>query len=299
MAKLAAVLSGNPGEPKDYLNLSAHLKIENKGIPKILVPTTAGTGAEVTNISVLALEHNKDVIAHDFLLADVAIVDPRLTMTVPSKVTAATGADALTHAIEAFISTNANPYSDGHALHAIRLIGSALKRAVLDGNDKQARIDMAYGSYLAGLSFFNAGVGAVHALAYPLGGQFHLAHGESNAVLLPYVLGYIRKTCSPKLAIVLKALTGEYDTINDEDASLKCIEVLADLMNDIGIPKTLQGFHIPPFASRSLAADGIKQKRLLARCPMSLDEEDILRIYEAAFLGAITEAKEKSMNEAH
>lgn len=293
MAKLAAVFSANPGEVKDYLNLSGKLKIQQKGLPKILIPTTAGTGTEVTNISVLALEHTKDVITHDYLLADVAIVDPELTMTVPSKVTAATGADALTHAIEAFISVNANPYSDGHALQAIRLIGGALKKAVQNGSDQQARTDMAYGSYIAGLSFFNAGVGAIHALAYPLGGQFHLAHGESNAVLIPYVLGYIRKTCASKLAIVLQALTGKYYDLNEEEASLKCVEVLAALMKDIGIPETLKGYDIPATATKSLAADGIQQKRLLARCPMALTEEDVFQIYEAASSGVVVEAQEK------
>ena len=293
MAKLAAVFSGNPGEIKDYLNLSGNRKLQQKGLPKILIPTTSGTGAEVTNISVLALEHTKDVIMHDYLLADIAIVDPELTMTVPSRVTAATGADALTHAIEAFISVNANQYSDGHALQAIRLIGGSLKRAVDNGGDKQARTDMAYGSYLAGLSFFNAGVGAIHALAYPLGGQFHLAHGESNAVLIPYVLGYIRKTCADKLNVILHALTGKYHHLDTETGSLKCIEVLASLMEDIGIPQTLGGFNIPLTAATALAKDGIKQKRLLGRCPMELAEEDIFQIYEAAFSGVVKEAEEK------
>jgi alcohol dehydrogenase class IV len=293
MAKLAAVFTDNPGEVKDYLNLSGNLKIQKKGLPKILIPTTSGTGTEVTNISVLALEKTKDVITHDYLLADVAIVDPELTMTVPSRVTAATGADALTHAIEAYISVNANPYSDGHALQAIRLIGGALKKAVENGNDKQARIDMAYGSYIAGLSFFNAGVGAIHALAYPLGGQFHLAHGESNAVLIPYVLRYIRRSCSTKLAIILQAVTGEHYKLNEEEASLKCIEVLAALMKDIGIPQTLDGFNIPSTAIKALAADGIQQKRLLTRCPMTLTEKDILQIYEAASFGLFIENPEK------
>ncbi|RYZ63071.1 MAG: iron-containing alcohol dehydrogenase [Chitinophagaceae bacterium] len=290
LAKLAAVFVKNEGDVKDYLNLSGTRKLMDKGLPKILIPTTSGTGAEVTNISVLALENTKDVIMHDYLLADVAIVDPELTMTVPSRVTAATGADALTHAIEAFLSVNANPYSDGHALQAIRLIGASLKKAVADGSDKEARTAMSYGSYLAGLSFFNAGVGAIHALAYPLGGQFHLAHGESNAVLIPYVLGYIRKSCAARLTLVLPALTGKYYDLPEEKASVKCIEVLATLMKDIGIPQTLAGYEIPPEAARALAKDGIKQKRLLARCPMSLTEDQILDIYNAAFTGTITTA---------
>lgn len=291
MAKLAGVFVNNPGELKDYLNLTGTLKVQNKGLPKILIPTTSGTGAEVTNISVMALEHTKDVITNDSLLADVAIVDPELTMTMPPRVTAATGADALTHAIESFISVNANPYSEGLALQAIRIIGSSLKRAVHNGNDKEARTNMAYGSYLAGLSFFNAGVGAIHALAYPLGGQFHIAHGDSNAVLIPYVLGYIRKTCDSKLAIILQTLTGKHHEIDKEDASIKCVEKLAELMNDIGIPKTLGGFDIPDTATRHLAEDGIKQKRLLARCPMALTEENIFEIYQAASVGMIPDAR--------
>jgi alcohol dehydrogenase len=293
MAKLAAVFIKNPGDLKDYLNLTGTLKLKNRGVPKILIPTTSGTGAEVTNISVMALGNTKDVITNDLLLADVAIVDPELTVTMPSRVTAATGADALTHAIESFISVNANPYSEGLALQAIRIIGSSLKQAFENGNDKDARTNMAYGSYLAGLSFFNAGVGAIHALAYPLGGQFHIAHGDSNAVLIPYVLGYIRKTCESKLAIILQTLTGKHYELNKEDASIKCVETLAELMNDIGIPKTLAGFNIPDSASHQLAEDGIKQKRLLARCPMTLTEENIFEIYQAASSGMIPDARQK------
>ena len=156
---------------------------------------------------------------------------------------------------------------------------------------------MAYGSYLAGLSFFNAGVGAVHALAYPLGGQFHLAHGESNAVLIPYVLGYIRKSCSSKLAMVLQALTGEYHGrhADTESASQQCIEELASMMKDIGIPQTLSGFNIPATATAKLTEDGIKQKRLFARCPMTLGEEDIFQIYEAACSGNIKEAQPNTL----
>ena len=285
MAKLAAVLKDNEGNVIDYLNLTGNKKIKNKGIPKILVPTTSGTGTEVTNISVLALEKTKDVVVHDYLLADVAIVDPAFTVSVPPRVTAATGADALTHAIEAFISVNSNPYSDGLALQAIRLIGSSLKEAVTNGTNKEAREKMAYGSYLAGLAFFNAGVGAIHALAYPLGGQFHLAHGESNAVLIPYVMNYIKGSCSIKMSEILQAL-GE-PVSEKVEHSEKCIEVLVKLIRDIGIPKTLADFNIPQSALEELVADGVLQKRLLARCPMQLSEQDIHNIYSSAFTGIL------------
>lgn len=285
MAKLVAVFAHNPGPVSDYLNLTGTKKIEQRGLPKILIPTTSGTGAEVTNISVLALERTKDVVVHDYLLANAAIVDPAFTLSVPPRVTAATGADALTHAIEAFISVNATAYSDGLALHAIRLIGSSLRLAVAEGSNRDARTAMAYGSYLAGMAFFNAGVGAIHALAYPLGGQFHLAHGESNAVLIPYVLGYILPSCTERLAVIYEALGHTTEGLSIPEAAVKCIDALAALTADIRIPKTLGGFQIPESAAAALAADGILQKRLLARCPMELSEPQIHEIYARAFTG--------------
>lgn len=286
LAKLAAVFMTNEGAVSEYLNLTGNRSLSHKGVPKILIPTTAGTGAEVTNISVLALDHSKDVITHDFLIADVAIVDAALTVSVPPKVTAATGADALTHAIEAYISVNANPYSDGHAIQAIKLISKSLRTAVADGTNKDARTAMAYGSYLAGLSFFNAGVGAIHALAYPLGGQFHIAHGDSNAVLIPYVMSYIRNKCSEKMYDIYEAMGGDVVGLECEEASINCITALSSLLNDVGIPSSLQGFNIPESAIANLTADGIKQKRLLARCPMALSENDILSIYQSAYNGS-------------
>lgn len=288
LAKLAAVLSAHEGDVADYLNLTGTKNITKKGLPKILIPTTSGTGSEVTNISVLSLESTKDVVTHDYLLADVAIVDPQLTMTVPAKVTAATGVDALTHAVEAYISVNASPTSDGLALQAIRLISRSLRRAVKNGNDKQARIDMSQGSYIAGLAFFNAGVAGVHALAYPLGGQFHLPHGESNAVLLPYVMDYIRESCEKRMGDILESMGGNRSLLSDEEASIKCVEYLADLVKDVGIPQTLQGFSIPQSALEKLTEDGVKQKRLLARSPMPLNKEDIYNIYEATFHGKLS-----------
>jgi alcohol dehydrogenase class IV len=287
LAKLASVFLTNDGDVKDYLNLSGTKNLTRKGIPSILIPTTSGTGAEVTNIAVLAMEDTKDVICHDFLIASVAIVDPQLTISVPQKITAATGADALTHAIEAYVSVNANPYSDGHALQAIRLISGALRTAVNDGNHQEARTNMAYGSYLAGLAFFSAGVGAIHALAYPLGGQFHIPHGDSNAVLIPYVMKYIRGACFKKMANIYEAMGGDLTGLTLEEASVKCVECLVKLLKDIGIPPTLQGFNIPESALAQLTKDAVAQKRLLARCPMPLSDRDIHSIYQSAFTGKL------------
>ena len=291
LAKLAAVLSAHEGMVADYLNLTGEKALQVKGLPKILIPTTSGTGSEVTNISVLSLETTKDVVTHDFLLADVAIVDPQLTISVPARVTAATGIDALTHAVEAYLSVNASPVSDGLALQAIRLIGRSLRAAVEDGQNEAARSDMSHGSFLAGLAFFNAGVAGVHALAYPLGGQFHISHGESNAVLLPYVMGYIRKNCTKRMADILNMLGGNAGFLSEEEASYKCVKELERLVRDVGIPQTLSDFNVPESALEALTEDGVKQKRLLARSPLPLGEKEIREIYKAAFAGRLIEPK--------
>lgn len=290
MAKAAAVLATHEGTAESYLNLSGSRELSNKGLPKILIPTTAGTGSEVTNIAVFSLESTKDVITHDYLLADAAIVDPEITMSVPAKVTAATGVDALTHAMEAYISKFASPATDALALHAIKLIGRSLAKAVKDGNDKEARSDMSHGSYIAGLAFFNAGVAGVHALAYPLGGQFHIAHGDSNAVLLPYVMSYIRRSSEARMKDMYEALGFDGRDLTAEEGSRKLIGALEALVEEVGIPKTLQGFNVPESALDSLTDDGVKQKRILARSPLTLEREDIRKIYQSAFSGTAIEA---------
>ena len=291
MSKLAGVISVHDGKVEDYLNLTATRQIEKRGLPTILIPTTSGTGSEVTNISVLSLETTKDVVTHDYLIADVAIVDPSLTISLPPKVTAATGVDALTHAIEAYVSKNASPVSDALALQAIRLISQSIRTAVHDGKNEQARTDMSYGSYLAGLAFFNAGVAGVHALAYPLGGQFHIAHGDSNAVLLPYVMGYIRSSCTKRLKDIYETMGFNSGFSSEEEASRKCIGELKRLVEDVGIPLTLKGFGITEDALDSLTEDATKQTRLLARSPLALDREDIQAIYRAAYNGTIVETR--------
>lgn len=281
LAKLAAVISRNEGGVSDYLNLTGTKQIEHQGIPKILIPTTSGTGSEVTDIAVLSLEGTKDVVTHDFLLANVAIVDPQLTLTVPKRITAATGMDALTHAVEAFLSINANEATDALAIKAVELIGGSIKNAVENGADLEARTAMSYGSYLAGLAFFNAGVAGVHALAYPLGSQFKLPHGESNAVLLPYVMKYIASSCSKKINMVGNILSKHIDERTAEDF----LRLFFRLVEDVGLPTTLKDYGIPESALNNLTDDAVKQKRLLSRSPKKLDWEDIYQIYQLAFEG--------------
>ncbi|MBU8917379.1 iron-containing alcohol dehydrogenase [Bacillus sp. FJAT-29953] len=281
LAKIAAVISQNEGDTADYLNLTGTRKLKMRGVPKILIPTTSGTGSEVTDIAVVSLEGTKDVVTHDFLLADIAIVDPQLTLSVPKRITAATGIDALTHAVEAFLSVNANEATDALAIKAVELIGGSLMNAVDNGEDREARTAMSYGSYLAGLAFFNAGVAGVHALAYPLGSQFKLPHGESNAVLLPYVMKTISPSCRNKLNRVCNILTNH----GEERTEDEILTLFYKLVESVGLPTTLNEYGIPESSLSSLTEDAIKQKRLLARSPKPLGKDEIYKIYQMAFNG--------------
>ncbi|WP_096189944.1 iron-containing alcohol dehydrogenase [Evansella halocellulosilytica] len=290
LAKLAAVISANEGKVSDYLNLTGTKQIKKKGLPKMMIPTTAGTGSEVTDISVLSLDGTKDVITHPYLLSDVAIVDPTVTLSVPKRVTAATGIDALTHAIEAYISVNANLVTDGISMKAIQLIGNSLKTAYLNGDNMKAREEMITASYLAGMAFYNAGVGGVHALAYPLGNKFKLPHGESNAVLLPYVVKHIKKSCEEKLANVVTNLDRSHkkQSNNLEDLSISCVHTLYHLVQSLDLPTSLQEYGIKEEDLSGLTKEALKQTRLLARSPLKLEENDIYKIYLSAFNGEIS-----------
>lgn len=285
IAKAAAVMQGNEGSIKNYLNLSGSKSFTSKGLPKILIPTTAGTGAEVTDIAVFSLENSKDVLTHEFLLADVAIIDPELTYTVPAKVTAATGIDALTHAVEALISANATPLTDALAMEAIRKISSSIRTAVNDGTNQEARENMAWGSMIAGLSFYNAGVSGVHALAYPLGGMFKVAHGEANAVLLPYIFDFVWPYALPKMYMMAESLGVLKNGESQEEAAQAAVLELRNLVRDVKIPSTLKAFGVTEADLQGLAEAASTQKRLLDRSPKSYSLEEIYQRYTAALHG--------------
>ncbi|MGG4489239.1 iron-containing alcohol dehydrogenase [Metabacillus idriensis] len=287
IAKAAAVLAKNEGSVEDYLNLSGSKKLTEQGLPKIMIPTTSGTGAEMTDIAVFSLEETKDVITHDYLLADAVIIDPELTYSLPPRVTAASGIDALTHAIESYLSINATVLTDTLALEAVEKIASSIRTAVWQGGDREARRSMSWGSMLAGLSFFNAGVAGVHALAYPLGGLFKISHGESNAVLLPYVLDYIWPSCLHKMTILASALGIQRNGNSDREIAQSVVLEIRNLMEDVGLPNNLQAYGITEDDLEKLAAGGIKQTRLLARSPKSFQLQDVKQVYYAALHGAL------------
>lgn len=288
LAKAAAILSDNEGTIEDYLNLGGSKQISNKGLPKVLIPTTSGTGAEVTDIAVFSLEDTKDVITHENLLADYAIVDPVLTYTLPAKVTAASGIDALTHAIEAYTSVNATPLTDSLALDAIDRIVKNVRTAVWNGQDKYAREQMSLGSLIAGLSFYNAGVAGVHGLAYPLGGLFKIPHGESNAVLLPYVYDYIWPACLDKMVKVAEVINLPVKGKSERQIAIDVVASLQSLVKDVGLPVKLSDYSIEEKDIEQLSQNGVEQKRLLNRSPMPLNLDLVREIYLNAYHGVLT-----------
>ena len=284
VAKVAALLLGS-GEDID----GAWGVGQAKGprLPLVLVPTTAGTGSEVTTVSIITVgEEEKRGVSSAILLPDIAVLDPALTLGLPPAITAATGVDAMVHAIEAYASKNANnnPLSKMLARQALRLIGANIEKAVFDGKDVDARGAMLLGSMLAGQAFANSPVAAVHALAYPIGGTFHVPHGLSNALVLPHVLRFNAPEAAHLYAeIASDAFPG---LAREEGIQGRCaafIEELASLSKTLGLQARLRDVGIGQQHLEKMAADAMKQQRLLVNNPRSVAETDALAIYRAAW----------------
>lgn len=283
VAKLAALLLGSGEE------LDAAWGVGNaKGprLPLVLVPTTAGTGSEVTPVSIITVgEEEKRGVSSALILPDIAVLDADLTLGLPPAITAATGVDAMVHAIEAYASTNANnnPLSKMLAREALRLLGANIETAVSNGKNIEARSAMLLGSMLAGQAFANSPVAAVHALAYPIGGTFHIPHGLSNALVLPHVLRFNAHAASAIYAEIAADAFPDFAEIGTQgrcDAFITALERLAQKLN---MPTRLRDVNIPEDALPKMAADAMKQGRLLVNNPRPVTEEDALSIYKAAW----------------
>lgn len=283
VAKLVALLAVGREELKSVYGVG---KAQGPRLPLILVPTTAGTGSEVTPISIVTTgSAEKMGVVSPVLLPDVALLDPELTYGLPAHVTAATGIDAMVHAIEAFASASANnnPISRGLAIQALQLMGPALLTAVRDGSNAKARGDMLLGSMLAGQAFANSPVAAVHALAYPLGGHFHIPHGLSNALVLPHVLRFNAVTAHEAyVELAPHAFPGLQKLEGQERVAAFC-EALAQLSVDCGLPQRLRDLKVTEDWLPKLATDAMNQSRLLVNNPRPVTEADALAIYRAAF----------------
>ncbi len=283
VAKLAALLAKGGETLADIYGVGL---AKGPRLPLILVPTTAGTGSEVTPISIVTTAHNeKRGVVSPFLIPDIALLDPDLTLGLPPAVTAATGVDAMVHAIEAYASAspNNNPISRALALEALRLLGANIRTAVHSGTDREARKGMLLGSLLAGQAFANSPVAAVHALAYPLGGHYHLPHGLTNALVLPHVLRFNLSAAAAAYAQLAPCVFPDIGDGSEASVAERFVDRLAALNVDLGLPRTLREVNVPQHHLPTLAADAMKQTRLLVNNPRPLKEADALAIYEAAW----------------
>jgi alcohol dehydrogenase class IV len=266
---------------QDYLRGTV---VKNPLPTLIAIPTTAGTGSEVTQFSVVTDTERsfKAGIANPYLIPKVAIVDPSLMESMPPSLTAATGMDALTHAIEAFVSVNAQPFSDAMALHAIRLIGMYLRPSVANGSNQEARSQMAVASTLAGMAFSNAGVGLVHAMSHPLGGRFDVPHGVANAILLPFVMRFNLIARLERFGQVAQALGERVEGLSVSEAGKRSVEAVVQLSADIGIPGRLSQVRVKAEGIPQVAIDATNMKRAIGWNPRLVKQEEIEKLYREA-----------------
>ena len=281
VTKGASIVATNGGKVLDYVGNDI---VPRAGVPKILLPTTAGTGSEVTRVFVVTDEadNDKKVIFSDYNLSSVAIIDPLLTLSMPPGVTADTGMDALVHAVETYVSRLATPFSDILALEAISLIGEYLPAAYAKAENMEARYNMSLAATLAGLAFSSGGLGAVHALAYVLGTEYHMSHGRTNAIMLPYVVDYNKTGALSKYARIAQAMGEKTAGLSDFQAAERLVLRLHRLLSEVGIPDKLGAYGISVKDLPVLVAGGMKNSRLFVPNPRDLTEGDVEKIYRSA-----------------
>ena len=298
LAKVAATILAHGGQPRDYVGDD---KIPGPIAPLICVPTTAGTGSEVSAAAVLTDQDNKIKVGilSNYLRPRVALVDPLLTVSCPPKVTADSGIDALTHAIEAYTAVDnaefplppgertvyqgKHPLGDCFAEKAIALIGQHLRQAVRDGGDLEARDGMALAATFAGLAFSNVGVAAVHAMEYPVGGAVHCSHGCGNGLLLPYVMRFNLAARLTEFAAIARLLGEDVTGLTEQAAAERGVTAVERLRNDIGVPPRLRDLGVKPEQLRGFAEKAASIKRILRVNPRSVTADDLEGIYETAF----------------
>jgi alcohol dehydrogenase class IV len=282
VAKLAAYLLGSGDELDAIWGVDV---AKGERLPLVLVPTTAGTGSEATPISVITCEGGvKLAVNARRLTADWALLDPGLTIGLPCHVTAATGIDAIVHSVEAYTSARLkNPLSDALASEALRLLSGNLLTACREPGDLEARSAMLLGAHLAGIAFSNAPVGGVHALAYPLGGLFHLPHGLTNALMLRPVLEHNAEAAREHYAELAPILDPELEPLGSQARAQGFINQVCKLAADTGVSLRLRDHGVGEDALDQLASEAMKQTRLLVNNPCPIEEADARRLYEAAW----------------
>jgi alcohol dehydrogenase class IV len=278
VAKLVSVLLTNDVSLEQLLGKT---QIAHRGLPTLMVPTTAGTGSEATpNAIVLVPEEEVKIgIVNNKLIPDCVILDPMMTLNLPPAVTAATGMDALAHAIECYTSKKANPFSDTFALKAVGLISNSLRRAYREGQNIDARHDMLLGALFGGMCISTSGTTAVHALAYPLGGKYRMPHGLSNAVLLPHIMQFNLDAVEDRFRDIAVAMGLDVAGLTTRKAAEKMIENLYALNKDLNIPSGIAAQGVTEADLDVLVEAASKVTRLLGNNPKPLTKSDIRAIY--------------------
>ncbi len=281
LCKASAIMAANEGSVIDYVGIDM---IPNPGLPTIMIPTTAGTGSEVTPIAILSDEGEKlkKGIVSRYMYPSAAILDPELTFGLPPSVTAATGMDALIHAIEAYTSVNATGMTEMYCVRAMELIYNNLRIAYAKGDNIDARSAMMEGALLAGIGFANAGVTAVHAFAYPIGAEFHIPHGVANTLMLPHVLRFNVLGNLPKFAALAEPFDIPVKGLDDLQIVDGVIAAIDRLAIDLKVSRHLADFGVTDEDVPMLAKGVMKVTRLLANNPRTLYLEDAEAIYHAA-----------------
>ncbi|MCL2669182.1 MAG: iron-containing alcohol dehydrogenase [Syntrophaceae bacterium] len=282
LAKAIAVLAANKGKAEDYLGLN---RVPGPGLPKIMVPTTAGTGSEVTFTAVFIRKKlkKKEGMNSPYLYPELALLDPELTVSLPPHPTAATGIDALCHAIESYTSLNASPMSEMISLEAVGLIAENLRTAVHDGTNIEAREAVLLGSLYAGLGLANAGVTAVHSLSYPLGGKYGISHGLANTIMLPPVMNFNLPGNLEKFVDIAAAMGEIVDDLPVREAAYLAVEAVQSLIEDCGIMTTLEELKVPEKDFPELAKAAATVARPLANNPCRMSEEEMIELYQEAY----------------
>jgi len=283
-AKGIGVQATHEGDITDY-SRRVGKPVQNITPPLVAVPTTAGTGSEVTWVSVLVDPRDKVkiVVPSPYLAATVALVDPSMTVSLPPAVTAATGMDALTHAIEAYVSLKSQPVADSLALQAVQLISASLREAVGNGDNLTARTSMLLASTMAGMAFVNASVGLVHAAAHALGGFFNIAHGIANAVLLPLVMQLSLIGNPRKYADIAAAMGESVQGLSEMGAAREAVFAVQSLAADIGIPQDLKQLGADPARISDLVAETMNQSGSYPFNARKVGQREIEQLFEQAF----------------
>jgi alcohol dehydrogenase len=279
VAKILATLGDITGSVKDFIGSDL---IKKKGLPTIMLPTTSGTGAEVTPNAIVKNEEikSKKGITSSYLIPDRVILDPGLTLSLPRKITAETGLDAFTHAIECYICNKSNPMSDAFSLESMRLIHGNLLRAVEKGDDKSARYDMALGSLYGGIAITNSGTGGVHALAYPLGGEYGISHGLSNAILLAQVMNFNASAVPDKFEKIAELMGADTRTMTQKEAVGYVLEEIQKMIGRSGI--STESIGISEDNIDELSRSAISVQRLIKTNPRSITYDVAREIYRKA-----------------